>query len=280
MTRREIREKFDRIVAFAELEPFIDTPMKFYSTGMQMRLGFAVTAHTEPDILLIDEILAVGDAAFQAKCLSKLAEFKAQEKTIIVVSHTMANILDHARTVAWLDAGRLRMLGEPHAVVRAYLDEAASRRPAAGDGAPPSAEDAIAILDVRLLDERERPRAAFDRGETLLLDIAYAAAGPVPGAVFGVTFQDVHGDPLGGVLTDPDDTKVDDATGRSVLRLRLAVPFTRGTYTLTARAGDPRQGRTDRAGRHTVQLVVDGQRAADRGAIGHVHYPHRWERLR
>src|ERR1700738_3441270 len=94
MSRREVQGKFDRIVSFAEVEGFLDTPIKHYSSGMQMRLGFAVAAHTDPDILLIDEILAVGDASFQAKCLNKLTELKAQDKTIVLVSHNLTNITE------------------------------------------------------------------------------------------------------------------------------------------------------------------------------------------
>src|SRR6266498_2271965 len=105
MTRREVQRKFDQIVAFAEVERFIDTPIKYYSSGMQMRLGFAVAAHTDPDVLLIDEILAVGDASFQGKC-----------------SNNHANITDHAKTVLWVDAGRVRMFGEADAVGDAYLE--------------------------------------------------------------------------------------------------------------------------------------------------------------
>ncbi|MET0441727.1 MAG: ABC transporter ATP-binding protein, partial [Casimicrobiaceae bacterium] len=86
MRKREIDAKFDQIVAFSEVENFIDTPLKFYSSGMMVRLGFAVAAHIEPEILLVDEVLAVGDTAFQAKCLNKIAELKAQDKTIILVS--------------------------------------------------------------------------------------------------------------------------------------------------------------------------------------------------
>src|SRR6267142_1545164 len=108
MSRREIQSKFDMIVAFAEIEQFIDTPVKFYSSGMQMRLGFSVAAHTDPDILLIDEILAVGDASFQAKCLNKLSELKQQEKTVILVTHNLSNIREHAKTVVWIDHGQVR----------------------------------------------------------------------------------------------------------------------------------------------------------------------------
>src|ERR1700720_4622404 len=126
MSRREVQEKFDRIVAFAEIERFIDTPIKHYSSGQQMRLGFSVAAHVDPEILLIDEILAVGDASFQAKCLNKLAELKEDDKTIILVSHNLSNITDYAKRVVWLDGGSVRMIGEANEVVDAYLEHVTS----------------------------------------------------------------------------------------------------------------------------------------------------------
>ncbi len=107
MRKREIDAKFDEIVAFSEVEKFLDTPLKFYSTGMMVRLGFAVAAHINPDILLVDEVLAVGDTAFQAKCLNKIAELKEQEKTIVLVSHTMPSILQHSSRVL-MDRSRHR----------------------------------------------------------------------------------------------------------------------------------------------------------------------------
>src|SRR5438477_6047555 len=121
MRRAEIEAKFERIVAFAEVERFIDTPIKHYSSGMTVRLGFAVAAHVDPEILLVDEVLAVGDAAFQAKCLNKLGELKDQQKTMILVSHSMPNILQHCSRVLWMDQGRMRACGDPEPIVEEYL---------------------------------------------------------------------------------------------------------------------------------------------------------------
>ena len=121
MRRREIEAKLDRISAFAEIDRFIDTPIKFYSSGMQVKLGFAVAVHVDPEILLIDEVLAVGDASFQTKCLNKLAELKEQDKTIVLVSHNMANIVQHSKKVLWMQAGRVAAYGEPESVVDQYL---------------------------------------------------------------------------------------------------------------------------------------------------------------
>src|SRR5216684_6293952 len=120
MGKREIDRKFDEIVAFAEVADFIDTPLKHYSSGMQMRLAFAVAAHFEPQILLVDEVLAVGDLAFQKKCLGKMGEVARAGRTIVFVSHQMNQIRRLCARVMWIDAGRLRLDGATPEVVSAY----------------------------------------------------------------------------------------------------------------------------------------------------------------
>lgn len=120
MTKREMDRKFDEMVAFAEVEKFIDSPLKHYSTGMQMRLAFAVAAHLEPEILLVDEVLAVGDAAFQKKCLGKMGDVAKGGRTIVFVSHQMNQIRRLCERVLWIDAGQLRLDGAPEAVIGAY----------------------------------------------------------------------------------------------------------------------------------------------------------------
>jgi lipopolysaccharide transport system ATP-binding protein len=124
MKRREIVRRFDEIVGFAGVERFLDTPVKHYSSGMQMRLAFAVAAHLEAHILLVDEVLAVGDAEFQRRCLGKMQEVSRAGRTVVLVSHQMGQIRRLCRTVLWLDRGRLRGLGPTEDVLHAY--EAAS----------------------------------------------------------------------------------------------------------------------------------------------------------
>src|SRR5580693_5205682 len=114
MNKREIERKFDEIVAFAELEKFIDTPVKHYSSGMYVRLAFAVAAHLEPEILLIDEVLAVGDIRFQKKCLGKMGEVARVGRTVILVTHQLNQIRRLCERVVWLDAGHIRMTGTAH----------------------------------------------------------------------------------------------------------------------------------------------------------------------
>jgi lipopolysaccharide transport system ATP-binding protein len=123
MRRTEIRRKFDEIVEFAEMARFIDTPLKRYSSGMYLRLAFSVAAHLEPDILLVDEVLAVGDAAFQKKCLGKMEEVAQQDRTVLFVSHNMAALSNLCRRACRLDQGRMVDLGDARSVIRRYLLE-------------------------------------------------------------------------------------------------------------------------------------------------------------
>src|SRR6202158_3859677 len=130
MGKAEIIRKFDEIVAFAELEKFIDTPVKHYSSGMYVRLAFAVAAHLEPEILLVDEVLAVGDTAFQKKCIGKMSEVSLGGRTILLVSHQMNQIRRLCHRVAWIDAGSIRQQGSADGIVNSY--EAAMSK----DGGP------------------------------------------------------------------------------------------------------------------------------------------------
>ncbi len=153
LSRREIDRRFDEIVDFAELEDFIDAPVKTYSSGMYMRLGFAVAVHVDPDILLVDEVLAVGDEGFSLKCLDKFAEFKRRGKTILLVTHALSMVERFCDEAVWLDAGRKRLVGDPRRVVQMYLadvegaedahlaaeDARAQQGTAAARGAPPAA---------------------------------------------------------------------------------------------------------------------------------------------
>jgi ABC-type polysaccharide/polyol phosphate transport system ATPase subunit len=121
LTKKEIARRFDEIVDFAEMTEFIDAPVKTYSSGMYMRLGFAVAIHVDPDVLLVDEVLAVGDEGFTHKCLDKFAEFKRRGKTILLVTHSLGLVERFCDEAMWLDGGRLKGMGDPRRVVSAYI---------------------------------------------------------------------------------------------------------------------------------------------------------------
>jgi ABC-type polysaccharide/polyol phosphate transport system ATPase subunit len=125
LSKRDIAARFDEIVSFAELEDFIDAPVKTYSSGMYMRLGFAVAIHVDPDVLLVDEVLAVGDEAFTHKCLDKFAEFRRRGRTILLVTHSLDLVTRFCDEALWLDAGVVKAHGDPKRVVDAYLMDVA-----------------------------------------------------------------------------------------------------------------------------------------------------------
>jgi len=123
LSKREVASRFDEIVEFAEMQEFIDAPVKTYSSGMYMRLGFAVAIHVDPDVLLVDEVLAVGDEGFTHKCLDKFAEFKRRRKTILLVTHSLGLVERFCDEALWLDAGRLKGMGDPKRIVGAYISD-------------------------------------------------------------------------------------------------------------------------------------------------------------
>jgi lipopolysaccharide transport system ATP-binding protein len=176
MRRREIERKFDEIVAFAEVERFIDTPVKRYSSGMYLRLAFAVAAHLEPEILIVDEVLAVGDASFQRKCLGKMGEVSGEGRTVLLVSHNMSAITSLATRCLWLDDGRVRELGEPSETVSKYLTEghvsehpgfADLRDPALRVGVPKVTQKEILFESVRLEDAEGATTGVFFEREPM-----------------------------------------------------------------------------------------------------------------
>jgi ABC-type polysaccharide/polyol phosphate transport system ATPase subunit len=123
LTKREVTRRFDEIVDFAEMKEFIDAPVKTYSSGMYMRLGFAVAIHVDPDVLLVDEVLAVGDEGFTHKCLDKFAEFKRRGKTILLVTHSLGLVERFCDEALWMDSGEMKGIGDPKRVVGAYITD-------------------------------------------------------------------------------------------------------------------------------------------------------------
>jgi ABC-type polysaccharide/polyol phosphate transport system ATPase subunit len=171
LSKREITRRFDEIVEFAELEEFIENPVKTYSSGMYMRLGFAVAIHVDPEVLLVDEVLAVGDEGFTHKCLDKFAEFKRRGKTILLVTHSLGMVERFCDEAIWMDAGRLKAKGDPKRVVSAYItDVTASEEQvlAAGDAKAKDASKAVspdapasAVLPDNPIDAVEGPADMF-----------------------------------------------------------------------------------------------------------------------
>jgi len=154
LSKKEITAKFDEIVRFAELEDFIDAPVKTYSSGMYMRLGFSVAINVHPEILLIDEVLAVGDASFIPKCLDRIDDFRRRKKTILFVSHDLATVEKICDRVIWLKNGRIAASGEPKRIVDAYLQDVTVKQEKAFE----KKSEAVAVATEVAVEERRENR--------------------------------------------------------------------------------------------------------------------------
>jgi ABC-type polysaccharide/polyol phosphate transport system ATPase subunit len=279
MRKREIDAKFDAIVAFSEVERFLDTPLKYYSSGMMVRLGFAVAAHINPDVLLVDEVLAVGDTAFQAKCLNKIAELKEMERTIILVSHTMPSILQHSSRVLWIDHGKVQGFGDPDETVEAYLRTVHQVQDASpSEVEAPTSDSPIHIVGVEIHDDRHQANAVLRYGEPGYVEITYRVSRPVDDPVLSVTFQDVRDYPLGGITSRFGGVTIDTTPGTHTARLALApVLFTRGSYGVTVAIHDARIQRYLDMRPRAATFMVDGPSVASREVSGHFVFPHQWQ---
>jgi lipopolysaccharide transport system ATP-binding protein len=181
MKRAEINRKFDEIVAFSEVERFIDTPVKHYSSGMYLRLAFAVAAHLEPEILLVDEVLAVGDAGFQKKCLGKMGTVAKEGRTVLFVSHNMGAITQLCETAVQLEKGQLKRVGPSSEVVNAYLSSSMGtdvKSSWINEALQPNQSE-VRFRSVRLLSMDKQPLAVVNFDDSFLIEIAYDVKVPM-----------------------------------------------------------------------------------------------------
>ncbi|MDH4037278.1 MAG: ABC transporter ATP-binding protein [Candidatus Krumholzibacteria bacterium] len=195
MRKREIDARLDQIIAFAGVDQFVDTPIKRYSSGMRLRLGFAVAAHMEPDVLFVDEVLAVGDAEFQKKCLSAMDDMRTGGRTVIFVSHNMAAIENLCPRTIWIDAGKMRMDGPSDKVIAAYLATFSESQRAGYDLANVEGRGgngAARFTRVDFMDMDGNPAALFRCGEPLRARFHYKAKERIRDPKFGmVVYSDM-----------------------------------------------------------------------------------------
>jgi len=263
LTRREIQRRFDEIVEFAELQDFINAPVKTYSSGMYMRLGFAVAIHVDPEVLLVDEVLAVGDEAFTHKCLDKFAEFRRKGRTILLVTHSLSLVERFCDDAIWLDRGQARIHGDPRRVVDAYLtaveesDEqqlatVTARAVAAEAAAPRSGEEGsdapadmfqavegrwgsreVEITEVSMLDGTGRPSFVFHSGAPMSVQIKARAHSPTDDFVFGVSLFNTEGVCCYGTNTFLEDMEPQRLAGDVKVMFTVeSLDLVEGTYKL------------------------------------------------
>jgi len=236
MRRAEIVRRFDEMVAFAEVERFIDTPVKRYSSGMYLRLAFAVAAHLEPEILLVDEVLAVGDAAFQKKCLGRMSDVAREGRTVLFVSHNLPSIEKLCQRVIVIEGGRLAIQGDPVTCIAAYLSARTEPRSALDLAAVPRLDPRLVAVytNLDLQDGEGNPVSAVGCGEPLEFHLTYAAASEIANPSFGIIISNSMGMPLFFLQTRTQLGLWERAPARGRVVCRVdQVPLIPGDYLLT-----------------------------------------------
>jgi ABC-type polysaccharide/polyol phosphate transport system ATPase subunit len=283
LSRAEMRRKLDEIIAFAELERFIDVPVKHYSSGMYVRLGFSVAVHTDPEILLVDEVLAVGDQAFQAKCLQRIAQMREQGVTILFVSHGLDMVRRLCNLAIWLDEGQVQVIGPADQVAVDYLSRVwrdtnirlLADGDAAGRGRRWGSGEAI-VTKVEFRDGTGRPRRAFRTGDTFVVRIHYRAYQPVHNPAFGVAIYREDGSHVNGPNTVQSGYGIDVIDGEGTVDYAIeSLPLLPGRYEFTAAIYDYHSVHPYDHQHRAYSFEV--QAGAVAGEEGLVHIPCRWE---
>lgn len=239
LTRAQTDHYFDEIIDFSGIEPFIDTQVKFYSSGMYVRLAFAVAIHVDPEILLIDEVLAVGDEAFQRKCMDRIKQFQREGRTIVFVTHGLDQVRQLCDRVVLLEKGHLKVDGTPIEGIRALreqFNEVEEDRPAESGG------DRVRITDVRVTDGNGVPKNRFRPGDRLGLELDVDPSGPIDDWVAGILLTDALD--LGVYGTNSTLQSVELPAIDSPITVRYTfddIPLVEGQYHVTA-AVHPRVG--------------------------------------
>lgn len=246
MSKRDIVRRFDAIVDFAGIEKFIDAPVKNYSNGMQLRLGFAIASNVEPEILLIDEVLAVGDQAFQAKCMERIESFRLEGRTIVLVSHGLGSILQLCDKTAWLEQGQIKLIGESADVIAAYTGESSSAHPRQpGQQGARWGTGEVEFTDVRLIDQNGNSTLLFETGKSLRIEIDYKAHKPLRETVFGVKIFNLHGTELWASNTKRRRQFIESLKPEGTVAVTInEFPLLEGAYDLSIGVSDHTERRT------------------------------------
>jgi ABC-type polysaccharide/polyol phosphate transport system ATPase subunit len=294
LTKREIGRRYDEIVEFSGLGDFMEEPVKNYSSGMYVRLGFAVAIHTDPDVLLVDEVLAVGDEAFAHRCVRRIEEFLASGKTLLLVSHSLDLVSGLCDRVLWLENGHQRLIAPPRRAIDAYRQAVAEReaeehqaakeqRDAAAEGAPPANKEAAdemrwgsraaEIVSIRMLDASGTEHYHLASGEAAQFEIRARAAAPLDDFVFGLALATPRGVEVWGTNTDLEGYVPGRFEGEVTVRLTCpALRLAPGEYTVDA-AVHARDGAPYDYRRRALTFTV----TASHGGVG-VYFPeHRWD---
>jgi ABC-2 type transport system ATP-binding protein len=274
MGKRDLERKFDEIVDFAGIEPFIDQPVKNYSSGMYMRLGFSVAINVDPDILLVDEVLAVGDAAFQEKCMEKFVEFRRAGKTVVIVSHAMGSLRTLCDQAAWLEKGSLIEVGRADAIVDRYVDKGHEREVAPGGageagrtGTRIGSGEAL-LTSVEVLDATGAAATSFRTGDPVTIRIGYECRQRVERPAFALALDTVDGMRVWAHHTRDGGPDLPYIEGTGTIDLVVpSLVLQPYTFDLSARILDHTLNHTYDFKRHCYRFVVETGKHRESGGV-------------
>jgi ABC-2 type transport system ATP-binding protein len=240
MTRSEIDRKLEEIIDFSGLEKFVDTPVKNYSSGMVVRLGFAVATNVDPEILIIDEVLAVGDESFQHRCHEKIESFRQEGRTIILVSHGLMQVAQLCSTVAWLEKGVIQEIGPSYEVIGKYAGQSHDAAPKAeGEIGERWGSHEAEITRAEFVNVDGVPVHVLKSGEPISLQIDYTAHMPIKEPVFGIRITHLHGTNVWGSNTKRMGFQPTTLNNSGTITLNIPeLPILAGTYDLTVALTD------------------------------------------
>lgn len=243
MSKKEVEKKFDEIVDFSGIEKFIDTPVKRYSSGMKVRLAFAVAAFMEPEILLVDEVLAVGDASFQNKCIGKMSEVSKQGRTIIFVSHNMPAILNLCERVILLESGKVKIDTDPTTGIKKYFESISSISSDMDFASIPRYPDHTAIITkIQFLNEDNNPVYSVQAGGSITARIYYQHSDTIKDAHFGLVFETVMGVKVFHVHSKIQKGMLPELSSSGVIECKIPrLPLVAGTYYISAGCGSQKR---------------------------------------
>jgi len=232
--KKETENKFGEIIRFAELEEFVDQKLKNFSSGMQVRLAFSIAVQAQADILLVDEVLAVGDASFQQKCLEVFRKLKKEGKTIVFVSHALGIIEDFADRVLFLKNGNVGFIGDPAKAIFSYLKLAGEEQLGEVDHGGKKTRSLVSVRKVEILQQDGGKSKFFKTGDKLIIRIYYEAKKKIEKPVFGVALHSQDGTHITGPNTKAAGYQIENIEGKGYLDYVIEdLPFLSGTFLVT-----------------------------------------------
>jgi ABC-2 type transport system ATP-binding protein len=268
LSKKEIEQRFDQIVDFAGLDDFIDTPVKNYSSGMFVRLGFAVAANVDPEVLLIDEVLSVGDESFQRRCAEKIDQFRRDGRTIVFVSHGLGQVEQLCEQVAWIDHGDLKMIGPAAEVIAAYQGDSHQATRVEGELGARWGSGEVQIVAVQLLDADGAPSGVLTTLEPATIRVDFTAHTPLQDLVVGVRIDALAGGTVWGTTTRRVGKTIGLVDGPASVEVAIpSLPLLEGTYDLTVAVTDHTEVHPYDHWDRRIRFEVRQYRSYDQGLV-------------